>query len=257
MPGPKIQRGLRRAARALPPDARVRLRRTGGLLLRQLPKPVAQEIRGVFGVRWGAAGKRDAETARDALGLAGGAAASTAAKGVPGRGAAAIGTDPDASDRLERALGIVDTGRSEAGHRTVVGLLASDLRASLEADGYRVVALQPGTSVAVATRAETVVVDLEAFTGLWAGALTTSGVALLLELMTAVRAASRRGATCWLVVRGDQRFEIGALLLHRQSTLMPLHPGSRRAPVHFSEDPGDAPYGIADLLTAAEETAHA
>ena len=69
MPGPKIQRGLRRAARALPPDARVRLRRTGGLLLRQLPKPVAQEIRGVFGVRWGAAGKRDAETARDALGL--------------------------------------------------------------------------------------------------------------------------------------------------------------------------------------------
>ena len=119
------------------------------------------------------------------------------------------------------------------------------------------VALQPGTSVAVATRAETVVVDLEAFTGLWAGALTTSGVALLLELMTAVRAASRRGATCWLVVRGDQRFEIGALLLHRQSTLMPLHPGSRRAPVHFSEDPGDAPYGIADLLTAAEETAHA
>ncbi|MEO4038807.1 hypothetical protein LG274_00775 [Micrococcus antarcticus] len=257
MPRPEIQHGLRRAARALPPDARARLRRAGGVVLRQLPTPVAQEIRGVFGVRWGTVGKREAEAARDALGLAGGSRGHTAPKGFAGRAAASVGSAPDAGDRLERALGTVDTGRSGAGHRTVVGLLAPDVRGRLEADGYRVLPLQPGTSVAVATRAEVVVIDLEAFTGVWAEALSTSGVSLLLELLAGIRAASRGGATCWLLVRGARRFEIGALLLQRHSSLMPIHPGRSRPAVHFTEDPGDASFGIADLLTSAEETAHA
>lgn len=243
-----LEGSLRRAALLVPPDRRADLRRVGGQALRRLPKPLAQEIRGLFGVRWGTTGRRDAEAARDALGLAGRTDRGTAPRGVSGRAAAAVGTDPQAGARLERALGVVDTSRSAGGHRTVVGIMAPDVRSLLEAEGYHTVSLLPGTAVSVAQRAEAVVVDLAGFTGLWGGALGTSGVALTLELLAALRAASQHGATCWLVVRGERRTEIGALLLMRQSTLMPVHPGTPRDRQHFTQDPGDAPYGLVDLL---------
>lgn len=243
-----MEGSLRRAAQLVPPDRRADLRRVGGRALLKLPKPVAQEIRGLFGVRWGTVGRRDAEAARDALGLAARTGRGVAPRGVSGRAAAAVGADPQAGERLERALGLVDTSRSAGGHRTVVGVMAPDVRSLLEAEGYHTVPLLPGTAVPVARRAEAVVVDLEGFTGLWEGALGTAGVALTLELMAALRAASEHGATCWLVVRGKGRTEIGALLLMRQSTLMPVHPGAPRARPHFTQDPGDAPHGLADLL---------
>lgn len=243
-----LEGSLRRAAQLVPPERRADLRRMGGRVLRKLPKPVAQEIRGLFGVRWGTTGRRDAEAARDALGLAGRSRRGTAPRGVSGRAAAAVGTDPEAGARLERALGEVDTSRSAGGHRTVVGVMAPDVRAMLEAEGYHTVPLLPGTAEPVARRAEAVVVDLDGFTGLWEGALGTSGVALTLELLASLRGASKHGATCWLVVRGEHRSEIGALLLMRQSTLMPVHPAAPRPRPHFTQDPGDAPHGLADLL---------
>lgn len=255
MPQLPLEGALRGAARLVPEEQRVTLRRTGGRVLRRLPKPVAQEIRGLFGVRWGTMGRRQAESATDALGLAGGKSKGTAPRGFAGRGAAAVGADPASSARLERALGVVDTQRSAGGHRTVAGIMAPDLRDQLRAEGYHTVPLLPGTSEAVAERAEAVVVDLEGFTGLWEGALSTAGVALLLELLSAARIASRNGATCWLVTRGGRRSEIGALLLTRQSTLMPVRPGEPRPAPHFTQDPGDVSHGLADLLHDLEETA--
>lgn len=257
MPRPPLQRAARSAAQALPPEARAQLRRSGGALLRRLPAPLAREIRSALGVRPRPAKRgRDAERARDALGLAA-PGGGRPARGFAGRAAAAVGPDAEASARLERALGEVDVSRRAGGHRTVVGLLAPDLRRSLEAAGYHVVPLVPGTAVAVAGRAEVVVVDLKGVAGLWEGALTSAGVPLMLELMAAVRAASRGGATCWLVVRGPRRTQIGAVQLMSLSTLLPIHPGRPQTRPHFTEDPGDVAHGIADLLTACEESAHA
>ena len=108
-----------------------------------------------------------------------------------------------------------------------------------------------------ATRPDVLVLDLEGFTGVWDGALSTSGVALLLEVLAAVHAAHRAGATCWLIDRGPRRSEIGALLLRRQSTLMPVQPGTPRPAGHHTEDAGDAPTEIADLLRDMEETSRA
>lgn len=70
--GKSIRRVARAGARLLPPEQRRRVRRTGGALLRRLPPQVAEEVRGVFGIRWGdrSAHARPA----DALGLAGGPA---------------------------------------------------------------------------------------------------------------------------------------------------------------------------------------
>ncbi|WP_043055087.1 hypothetical protein, partial [Micrococcus luteus] len=52
--GKSIRQVARAGARLLPPEQRRRVRRTGGALLRRLPPPVAEEVRGVFGIRWGA-----------------------------------------------------------------------------------------------------------------------------------------------------------------------------------------------------------
>lgn len=251
MPSSEIQHGLRRVARLLPPDTRRSVRRSGGAFLRQLPKPIAQEIRGLFGVRWQVTPKPNRVAGR-------GAQDRSSGRPTPGRGAAAAATaavDAGMSEKLERLLGREDLGRTAGGSRTVVGLVAPDARALLEGQGHRVVALAPGTSVAVAKRADVLLLDLDAFTGVWAGALTTSGVALLLELLAALGAAFQEGATCWLLVRGEHRTEIGALLLRRQSMLMPIHPGRPRQSAHYTEDPGDAPLEIADLLSTLEEPA--
>ena len=68
--GKSIRRVARAGARLLPPEQRRRVRRTGGALLRRLPPQVAEEVRGVFGIRWG---DRPAHARpADALGLAGG-----------------------------------------------------------------------------------------------------------------------------------------------------------------------------------------
>ena len=234
----------------LPPQARRTVRRGGGALLRRLPKPVAQEIRGVFGVRWTVSSKPDQLAGR-------GAQDRDSGRVAPGRAAATPAADPARSARLERMLGRPDLGRDVAGNRAVVGLLSADARRLLEGAGHRVVPMTPGTSVAVAERTDVLVLDLEGFTGVWDGALSTSGVALLLEVLAAVGAAHRAGATCWLIDRGPRRSEIGALLLRRQSTLMPVQPGTPRPAGHHTEDAGDAPTEIADLLRDMEETSRA
>lgn len=236
------------------------MRRSGGALLRQLPKPLAQEIRDLFGVKWvPQQRRRSSEKATDALGLSGGGGGrgrkerGAAKTTVTGRAAAAVGPDPEASSRLERALGEVDLSRAGTGGRAVAGIVAPDVRDALEAAGHRVVAFVPGTAVALAGRAESVVVDLDGFRGVWDGTLDAGGVGLFLELTRALKTAADRGVTCWLLVRGPHRHRIGALALLQSPHVLPLKAGAERERIHFTEDPGDAPYGIADVLTASEE----
>lgn len=214
----------------------------------------------MFGVRWGTTSRQPAGPVADTPPAPVAAPASRpadkpkAARQVPmGRAAALAAVDAATAAKLEGLLGQVDVGRAAGGVRTVVGVLAPDARGLLESNGHRVVALTPGTSSVVAARADVVVLDLDGFTGVWDTALSTSGVALLLELLTAVRAANHAGATCWVLVRGEHRSEIGALLLQRQSMLMTVHPGRDRPAVHRTEDAGDAPAEIADLLRSLEE----
>lgn len=245
--GKSIRRIARSGVRALPPEQRRRVRGAGGALLRRLPPSVAEEVRGVFGVRWGArpADRRPA----DALGLAGaGGRTRPARASVAGRGAAAVGADPDAAARLERALGLAETSRTDRGGRAVGVVAAPDVRAALEAAGHRVVPLLPGTAAAVAERVEAVVVDLDGVQGLWAGALDASGAALFLELRSALDAAVDRGVSVWVLSRGRHRHRLGALALLQAEDVIVVEAGSARVPLHFTEDPGDAPQGIVDVL---------
>lgn len=250
--GKSIRRVARAGARLLPPEQRRRVRRTGGALLRRLPPQVAEEVRGVFGIRWGdrSAHARPA----DALGLAGGQArVRPGSASLTGRGAAAVGADPEAAARLERALGLADTSRAERGGRAVGVVAAPDVRAALAAAGHRVVPLVPGTAGAVAERVEAVVVDVDGVDGPWAGALDAAGAALYLELRGAVSAAAARGVTVWVLSRGRHRHRLGALALLHAEDVIVVEAGAGRTPLHFTEDPGDAPQGIADVLAACPE----
>lgn len=248
--GKSIRRVARAGARALPPEQRRRVRRAGGSLLRRLPPSVAREVRDVLGV--GGSTPASSRPA-DALGLSGRASTRPGGASMTGRGAAAVDADPESASRLERALGLTETSRTSAGGRAVGVVAAADVRAALEAAGHRVVPLLPGTAGAVVQRVEAVVVDLDGVDGLWAGALDAAGAALFLELRTAVAAAVERGVTVWVLSRGAHRHRLGALaLLHAQDVLV-VEPGEPRTPLHFTEDPGDAPRGIADVLAACPE----
>ncbi|MFL0378857.1 hypothetical protein [Micrococcus luteus] len=250
--GKSIRRVARAGARLLPPEQRHRVRRTGGALLRRLPPQVAEEVRGVFGIRWGAPPARDRPA--DALGLAGGPARTrTGSASLTGRGAAAVGADPEAAARLERAMGLADTSRTERGGRAVGVVAAPDVRAALAAAGHRVVPLVPGTAGAVAARVEAVVVDVDGVDGPWAGALDAAGAALYLELRGAVSAAAARGVTVWVLSRGRHQHRLGALALLHAGDVIVVEAGAGRTPLHFTEDPGDAPQGIADVLAACPE----
>lgn len=246
--GKSIRRIARSGARALPPEQRRRIRGAGGALLRRLPPSVAEEVRGVFGVRWGAQSRADRRPA-DPLGLTGGSSRTRpGSAAATGRGAAAVGADPDAAARLERVLGLADTSRTAQGGRAVGAVVAPDVRAALEAAGHRVVPLLPGTAAAVAERVEGVVVDLDGVQGLWAGALDASGAALFLELRSALDAAADRGVSVWVLSRGRHRHRLGALALLQAEDVVVVEAGSARVPLHFTEDPGDAPQGIVDVL---------
>ena len=241
--GKSIRRIARSGVRALPPEQRRRVRRAGGALLRRLPPSVAQEVRGVFGVRWGAQSRADRRPT-DPLGLTGGSSRTRpGSAAATGRGAA-----PDAAARLERVLGLADTSRTAQGGRAVGAVVAPDVRAALEAAGHRVVPLLPGTAAAVAERVEAVVVDLDGVQGLWAGALDASGAALFLELRSALDAAADRGVSVWVLSRGRHRHRLGALALLQAEDVIVVEAGSARVPLHFTEDPGDAPQGIVDVL---------
>ncbi|WP_010078943.1 hypothetical protein, partial [Micrococcus luteus] len=130
---------------------------------------------------------------------------------------------------------------------------APDVRAALAAAGHRVVPLVPGTAGAVAERVEAVVVDVDGVDGPWAGALDAAGVALYLELRGAVSAAAARGVTVWVLSRGRHRHRLGALALLHAEDVIVVEAGADRTPLHFTEDPGDAPQGIADVLAACPE----
>ncbi|MDN5692808.1 MAG: hypothetical protein L0G62_03260, partial [Micrococcaceae bacterium] len=123
-----------------------------------------------------------------------------------------------------------------------------DMRAAREAAGHRVVPLLPGTAASVAGRVEAVVVDLDGVGGLWAGALDAAGAALFLELRSALDAAVDRGVSVWVLSRGRHRHRLGALALLQAEDVIVVEAGSARVPLHFTEDPGDAPQGIVDVL---------
>ena len=115
---------------------------------------------------------------------------------------------------------------------------------------HRLVALVPSLE-----RVEAIVVDLDGVDGLWAGALDAAGAALFLELRSALDAAADHGASVWVLSRGRHRHRLGALALLHAEDVIVVEDGAARVPLHFTEDPGDAPQGIADILAARQEEA--
>ncbi|MGM7669983.1 hypothetical protein [Microbacterium sp. A93] len=263
----EVRRWIRSGLRLVPPRARRRLRAPARALGRRLPSVVREPLRKVLGLPVppvrrapGPAGSpppRLAETPTDPLGLATPPApgAQTPTRVRAGRAAATVAADPQASLRLDRALGGGPEARPDSGGRLVGGLAAADLRGLLEQSGHHWEPWIPGTAEAAASRAEVVVLDLEAAHGVWGGLLDARGIALWGELAAAVEASAGRGVTCWLVDRGRNRHRIGAGALRQHRALLPVMVGARPASPHVTEDPGDAPLGILDLLRALDQDA--
>ncbi|MGO1544826.1 MAG: hypothetical protein ACTHXA_10865 [Gulosibacter sp.] len=176
---------------------------------------------------------------------------------IAGRAAAGTTLDPEASARLGRAMfGHAAPARTAQGGRPVAGIFASDLRDALCTAGHEVSEFVPGITGALADSAEVLVIDLAGFTGVWDGALEPTGVSLIREVTDAVEAARYRGVTCWLVVRGDQPHYHGAILLQESTLLQPLLPGQQSTEqTHFTENPGNAPVGIVDIIRSLEVAA--
>lgn len=173
---------------------------------------------------------------------------------VAGRAAAGTELDPDASARLSRAMfGTVRPARTSRGGRPVAGIFAPDLERSLAAAGHDTISFVPGISRAHADHAEVLVIDLAGFHGVWEGALDPAGVGLMREVTGAIAAARGRGVTCWLVVRGDQLHHHGSILLQGSPLLESIVPGLESSEqTHFTENPGDVPAGIVQIIRSLE-----
>lgn len=169
-----------------------------------------------------------------------------------GRAAAAVDREWDNAVLMDRALHGHDLPRTAAGGRCIAALAAHDVLTALESAGHQVHPLIPGTTAADVRRGEAVVVDLEGFTGVWSGALDAEGMALGEELMHALSMAGEAGRSIWLVDRGPNRFRLGAVTLRRRSDVQSVLPGTDRTPQHITEDPGDAPLGLVDVLRQLE-----
>ena len=68
------------------------------------------------------------------------------------------------------------------------------------------------------------------------------------EAAAALDAAADRGVSVWVLSRGRHRHRPGALALLQAEDVIVVEAGSARVPLHFTEDPGDAPQGIVDVL---------
>ncbi|WP_309081897.1 hypothetical protein [Zhihengliuella sp.] len=249
----KLRRYLRQPVklvqRNLSPEQKKQIKRVLRRSAQTLPEPVQRRLKAALPVRSGTPrGRRGRGPSgpTDPLGLALDAQPAGAVA-RSGRAAAAAGADPHRADRLVAALRTAGPVQPTQ-RRRIAGILAPDLAAALAAAGYDVVPLTPGTAAATAgeASAEALIVDLDGFGGLWAGGLTAAGTGLFSELHAAVDRARAHGATVWIVDRGPGRFTPGGAAL-RQDGRVELVAGPRAAE-HPTEDPGDAPRGVIDVV---------
>lgn len=240
-------------ARTLTVRVRRPLRRTlrgvARRLDRHLPDPLTRTVRQALGRTGAPRTSPGSAPATDPLGLAPGQRPAAGAPATAtGRAAAMVSRDPESAHRLDGALLGGQAPRPGTGGRGIAALAAADLVGRLESAGHTVHPLLPGTARATVERGEVVVIDLAGMTGVWSGTLDAEGVALYLELQDALGQAQRLGRTAWLVDRGPDRFRLGAAALRRDGGVQTLRPGATPAQEHFTEDPGDAPLGVVDLL---------
>ncbi|KAB1640833.1 hypothetical protein [Gulosibacter chungangensis] len=249
-----VTKAIKRAGKLVPKPMRKKIKTSGKRVVQQLPAPVQQAI--------GRPKKRVAQAKYplDHLGLAEGIPnrlGKGAAKNVTGRAAAGTVIDEHAAERLHRAMfGRTVPERTAAGGRPIAGVFAPDLRAALVEAGHSVHPFVPGISSALAKQAEVVVLDIAGFTGVWDGALDPSGIGLIREVYAALETARARGVTCWLVMRGEQLHHHGAILLEGSDLVNVLVPGLPSAEqLHFTENPGEAPAGIVEIIRNLEVAA--
>lgn len=243
----------RTVAARMPDDWKKRIRTASRRAVGTLPTPVSSRVRAVVRRAEAKTAAGGAPGRPDPLELGVERSQAKLVRGASGRAAAAVAGDAQAHERLDTALlgpshGLV---RVE-GRRAVAAIAADDAVAALTAAGCSVERLQPGRSGAQVARAEVLVLDLAGFAGVWSGALSAYGVGLLREVVDAVEAARRLGITTWLVDRGSAHGELGAAALRRRPDVEVIAPGSPVDAFHFTEDPGDAPRGLADVLASLD-----
>ena len=252
-------RVLRAARRRVEPELSPEVRRRVSRAVRALPEPVSERMRGAARITpRAAAGRGDGghrgrgrpAGATDPLDLL----VEVQAEGVKvaGRAAASVRDDARAAARLDRALhgAHPDRSRPAGGGRRVAVLARPALEAALVAVGHAVEPLVPGTARAVMGRVEVAVLDLEGFTGVWGGALDAEGVGLLREVMAAVEEGAARGVTTWLAAGTGRRSHLGAPTLLAHPDVQALDVLDPAPPTHYTEDPTDAPRGVADVVLA-------
>ncbi|XKH54508.1 hypothetical protein LG293_12355 [Citricoccus nitrophenolicus] len=242
-----------RARRALPARVKTPLRRALKGTLRTvdgyLPDALSRRVRRAVGRGAPARAPRGAAPAGDPLGLAPGRGPTAALATVAtGRAAAVTARDPESAQRLNRALLGGRAPRPAGGGRRIAVLAAADLVARLESAGHETHSLLPGTARATIDVSEVAVIDVAGVAGAWAGALDAEGVALYQELQDALAHARAQGVSVWLVDRGPDRFRLGAVALRRDEGVLTVRPGAAGPQHHITEDPGDAPTGVVDLL---------
>lgn len=253
-------RVLRAARRRVEPELSPEMRRRVTRAVRALPEPVSERVRGAARIaprnpnaprgRGRGRGRGRPAPAMDPLDLL----VEVKAEGVKvaGRAAASVRDDTGAAARLDRALhgAHPDRSRPAGGGRRVAVLARPALEAALVAAGHAVEPLVPGTARAVMGRVEVAVLDLEGFTGVWGGALDAEGVGLLREVMAAVEEGAARGVTTWLAAGTGRRSHLGAPTLLAHPDVQALDVLDPAPPTHYTEDPTDAPRGVADVVLA-------
>lgn len=241
---PEVRRRVARAVRALPEPVSVRVRAAARIA------PRASAAGGGGGGRGRGRGRGRPAPVMDPLDLL--VEVRAAGVQVAGRAAASVRDDAGAAARLDRALhgAHPDRGRPTGGGRRVAVLARPALETALTAAGHAVEPLVPGTARAVMGRVEVAVLDLEGFTGVWGGALDAEGVGLLREVMAAVEEGARRGVTTWLAAGTGHRSHLGAPTLLAHPDVQALDVLDPAPPIHHTEDPTDAPRGVADVVLA-------
>ena len=250
---------LRATRRRVEPNLSPEMRRRLSRAVRAMPDPMAERVRGAARItpRSAAVGGRGRGRGRgrpalvmDPLDLL----VDVPAAGVQtaGRAAAAVRDDAGAAARLDRALhgSHPPVSRPAGGGRRVAVLARPEIEEALIDAGHAVEPLVPGTARAVMARVEVAVLDLEGFTGVWGGALDAEGVGLAREIMTAVEEGARRGVTTWLAAGTGQRSHLGAPTLLAHPNIEALDVLNPAPPIHYTQDPTDAPRGVGDVVLA-------
>lgn len=250
-----LRKALQKVGRLVPVGIRKSVKRTGGQAVRAMPTPIRKNLYRALrhdGAPTHASRVRNGAVPMDPLGLTYRAKlrypSSDAA--VAGRLAATVVPDPEMSHKLLRSfIGNEPLRRPTTGGRVVTGILAADLRRALGDAGHTVVPFTAGVAEGLTAQAEVVVIDLAGFTGTWSDALDASGYALFQEILNAISSARQHGASVWLVIRGSGRHSLGGLSLMELETPVAIVPGSTSdEQTHFTEDPGDAPGGVATII---------